>query len=192
MGKFSKWLADVGNRSRIKKTSKHIYFHTDKDYFFDFFYKFTNDNDITILAFDTIQKTYREFVLDEVIIRAMFEVVDGKDITRDFRFINDKMTTPDIAKDYIDAGFTLIKKTGDSRFANVAVLGKVGTFGNVKETKKAFILRRIVYNNMLVIGVDTLALPLGACKAFIKRMETIFKAERALTKRQDTKGGTEA
>jgi hypothetical protein len=168
-------------RSRIKKTSGHTFFYNDKDYDFDFFYKFTKDNDISIMSFDTKNKTYREFILDEVIIRAMFEVIDGKDISRDYRFIQDKMPTPDVARDYIDAGFILLKKTGNSKFANVVVLAKLGNFG--KEQNKSFILRRVVYNDTLTIGVDTMALPLDAVKSFVKKMEIHFKQEREIVER---------
>lgn len=168
-------------RKRIFKTSGHTWFFTDNDYDFDFFYKFTRDNDISIMSFDRNNRTYREFILDEVIIRAMFEVIDGKDISRDYRFIQDKMPTPDIGRDYIDAGFILLKKTGNSKFANVVVLAKLGDFG--KDKGKAFILRRIVYNDVLVIGLDTLALPLNAVKAFVKKMEKHFKQEREIVER---------
>ena len=167
-------------RGRIKKVSGHIFFYEDKNYDFEFYYKFTKDNDLTIMAYDVNNGTYREFILDDVIVRSMFEAVDGKEITRDHRFINDKMDTPSVAKDYIEAGFTMIKKTGDSRFANVAVLVKLGDFGKDKPNK-SFILRRVVYNQTLVIGLDTLALPLNAVKSFVKKMEKMFKAEREIT-----------
>lgn len=172
---------ELFRRGRIKKTSGHIFFYADKGYDFEFYYKFTRDNDITLMAFDAVNKTYREFVLDEVIIRAMFEALDGKEISRDYRFIQDKMVTPNIGKDYIDAGFTMIKKTGNSKFANVVVLAKVGDFG--KDKSKAFILRRIVYNDTLIIGMDTMALPLSAIKAFVKKMEKHFKTEREIAER---------
>jgi hypothetical protein len=133
------------------------------------------------MSYDKVNGTYREFILDEVIIRAMFEATDGKDITRDYRFIQDKMITPNIAKDYIDAGFTMLKKTGNSKFANVVVLAKVGDFG--KDKGKAFILRRVVYNDTLVIGLDTLALPMTAIKSFIKTMEKYFKQEREIVEK---------
>jgi hypothetical protein len=167
-------------RKRIEKTSGHKFFYNDKNYNFDFFYKFTTDQDLTIMSFDTVNKTYREFILDDVIIRAMFETVDGSSITRDKRLINDQMETPTIAKDYIEAGFTMIKKTGNSKFANVVVLAKVGEFGAENKRQKALILRRVVYNPTLVIGVDTLALPIGACKSFVKIMEKVFKVERQI------------
>jgi hypothetical protein len=133
------------------------------------------------MSFDTVNKTYREFILDEVVIRAMFEVVDGADISRDYRFIQDKMVTPKVGKEYIDAGFTMIKKTGNSKFANVVVLVKLGDFG--KEKGKSFILRRIVYNDTLTIGMDTLALPLNAVKSFVKKMEVYFKTEREIVEK---------
>ena len=171
----------IFRRGRIKKVSGHMFFHEDKNYDFEFYYKFTKDNDITIMSFDKVNGTYREFILDEVIIRAMFEANDGKDITRDYRFIQDKMITPNIAKDYLDAGFTMLKKTGNSKFANVVVLAKVGDFG--KDKGKAFILRRVVYNDTLVIGLDTLALPMTAIKSFIKTMEKYFKQEREIVER---------
>lgn len=176
-------LKDYFNRKRIKKTSGHTWFYHDNSYGFDFYYKFTNENDISILSFDTKGKTYREFILDEVIIRAMFEAVDEADISSDYRFIQDKMTTPDIAKDYINAGFTMLKKTGNSKFANVVVLAKVGNFGADKVRSKSFILRRVVYNDTLIIGMDTLALPLNAIKAFVKKMENYFKTERAIVQK---------
>jgi hypothetical protein len=176
-------LKDYFNRKRIKKTSGHTWFYHDDSYGFDFYYKFTNENDISILSFDTKGKTYREFILDEVIIRAMFEAIDGADISRDYRFIQDKMVTPSIAKDYIDAGFTMLKKTGNSKFANVVVLAKVGNFGADKVRSKSFILRRVVYNDTLIIGMDTLALPLNAIKSFVKKMEVYFKAEREIVER---------
>lgn len=168
-------------RKRIRKTSGHVWFYTDADYNFDFFYKFTSDNDISIMSFDTKNRTYREFILDEVIIRAMFEVVDGKQITKDDRYVQDKMQTPSIGKDYINAGFTMLKKTGNSKFANVVVLAKLGDFG--KDRGKAFILRRIVYNDTLIIGLDTMAIPLLAVKSFIKKMEKYFKTEREIVER---------
>jgi len=168
-------------RRRINKTSNHVFFHKDKDYNFEFYYKFTKDNDLSIMSFDTVNKTYREFILDEVVIRAMFEVVDGADISRDYRFIQDKMVTPKVGKEYIDAGFTMIKKTGNSKFANVVVLVKLGDFG--KEKGKSFILRRIVYNDTLTIGMDTLALPLNAVKSFVKKMEVYFKTEREIVEK---------
>ena len=174
-------ISDMIRRRRIKKASDHVFFHKDKDYNFEFYYKFTKDNDLTIMAFDLVNKTYREFILDDVIIGSMFEAIDDKEISRNKVFINDSMTTPDIAKDYINAGFTMIKKTGNSKFANVVVLVKVGDFG--KEKGKSFILRRIVYNDTLIIGVDTLALPLNAVKSFIKKMEKYFKQERTFVKR---------
>jgi hypothetical protein len=174
-------LKNYFRRNRIRKTSGHTWFYNDNDYNFDFFYKFTNDNDISIMSFDTKNKTYREFILDEVIIRAMFEVSDGKQITKDERYVHDKMTTPEIAKDYINAGFTMLKKTGNSKFANVVVLAKIGDFG--KDKGKAFILRRVVYNDTLIIGLDTLALPLNAVKSFVKNMEKYFKTEREIVER---------
>lgn len=172
---------NYATRKRIFKTSGHVLFYTDKDYDFDFFYKFTRDNDITIMSFDRNNRTYREFILDEVIIRAMFEAIDGKDISRDYRFIDDKMSTPNIGRDYIDAGFIMLKKTGSSKFANVLVLAKVSDFG--KEKGKSFILRRIVFNDTLIIGMDVLALPLKAVKAFVKKMEKYFKQEREIVER---------
>lgn len=174
-------ISDMIRRRHIKKASDHVFFHKDKDYNFEFYYKFTKDNDLTIMAFDLVNKTYREFILDDVIIGSMFEAIDDKEISRNKVFINDSMTTPDIAKDYINAGFTMIKKTGNSKFANVVVLVKVGDFG--KDKGKSFILRRIVYNDTLIIGVDTLALPLNAVKSFIKKMEKYFKQERTFVKR---------
>ena len=174
-------LNDKIRHKRIGKVSGHTFFFRDKGYDFEFYYKFTKDNDISIMSFDTNNKTYREFILDEVIIRAMFEVVDGKEISRDYRFIVDKMETPKIAKTYVDEGFTMLKKTGNSKFANVVVLAKLGDFG--KDNGKSFILRRVVYNDILVIGMDTLALPLNAVKAFIKKMEIYFKQERELVEK---------
>lgn len=172
-------------RRRIFKTSGHRLFYSDKSFNFDFFYKFTLENDLTIMSFDTQNKTYREFILDEVIIKAMFDVIDGKEITKNKLYINDKMTTPPIGKDYIEAGFTMLKKTGNSKFANVLVLAKLGDFG--KEKGKSFILRRVVYNDTIVIGVDTLALPLKAVKSFVKKMENYFKTERDLVSQQGGK-----
>lgn len=160
-----------------------MFFYQDKEYDFDFFYKFTKDNDISIMSFDRNNGTYREFILDEVIIRAMFEAIDGKDISRDYRFIQDKMPTPKVAKDYLDAGFIMLKKTGNSKFANVVVLAKVGEFGTDKNRSKSFILRRVVYNDMLIIGIDTLAIPLNAVKSFVKKMEKHFKQEREIVER---------
>jgi hypothetical protein len=174
-------IKDLVRRKRFKKLSDHVFFHKDNNYDFEFYYKFTRDNDISIMSFDTINKTYREFILDEVIIRAMFEVIDGKDISRDYRFIEDKMPTPKIGKDYIDAGFILLKKTGNSKFANVVVLAKVSDFG--KDKGKSFVLRRIVYNDMIIIGLDTMALPLNAVKSFVKKMEKHFKQEREIVER---------
>ena len=168
-------------RNRIKKTSNHLFFYNDNSYNFEFYYKFTNDNDISIMSFDKKNKTYREFILDEVIIKSMFDAVDEKTISGNEIYINDKMTTPSIAKDYINAGFTLLKKTGNSKFANVVVLVKVGDFG--KEKGKSFILRRIVYNETLIIGVDTMALPLNAVKSFVKKMEKHFKQERDIVQK---------
>jgi hypothetical protein len=133
------------------------------------------------MSFDKTNKTYREFILDEVIIKSMFDAVDEKTIGGNEIYINDKVNTPDIAKDYINAGFTLLKKTGSSKFANVVVLVKVGDFG--KEKGKSFILRRIVYNETLIIGVDTMAMPLNAVKSFVKKMEKYFKQERDIVQR---------
>lgn len=182
-------IKDLIRRRRQSKISDHTFFHADKGYDFDFFYKFTKDNDISIMSFDLNNKTYREFILDEVIIRAMFEAVDGKDISRDYRFIEDKMATPNIGRDYINAGFTMLKKTGNSKFANVVVLVKVGDFG--KDKGKSFILRRIVFNDTLIIGMDTLALPMTAVKSFIKKMEKYFKQEREVIEKgtKNIKGG---
>lgn len=174
-------IKDTIRRNRLKKVSGHEFFYADKGYDFEFYYKFTRDNDISIMAFDKINKTFREFILDEVIIRAMFEAIDGKDITRDYRFIDDKMATPNIGRDYINAGFTVLKKTANSKFANVVVLVKVSDFG--KEKGKSFILRRIVFNDTLVIGMDVLALPLNAVKSFVKKMEKYFKQEREIVER---------
>jgi hypothetical protein len=174
-------IKDIVRRKRLKKISGHEFFYNDKGYDFEFYYKFTKDNDISIMAFDKINKTFREFILDEVIIRAMFEAIDGKDISRDYRFIDDKMSTPNIGRDYINAGFILLKKTASSKFANVVVLAKVGEFG--KEKGKSFILRRIVFNDTLIIGMDVLALPLNAVKAFVKKMEIYFKQEREIVER---------
>lgn len=179
---FKKLKLD-NTRKRIKKTSGHLWFFHEKSHNFDYFYKFTGDYDLSIMSFDIVNKTYREFILDEVIIRAMFEAVDGAEISRDYRYIKDKMVTPNVAKEYIDAGFTMIKKTGNSKFANVVILAKVGEFGNSKDRSKALILRRVVYNSTLTIGVDTIALPLDAVKEFIKRMEKHFKTERAIVER---------
>jgi hypothetical protein len=174
-------------RKRIKKTSGHMWFYHEKSHAFDYFYKFTSDYDLTIMSFDTVNKTYREFILDEVIIRAMFEAVDGAEISRDKKYISDKMVTPNVAKEYLDAGFTMLKKTGNSKFANVVVLAKVGEFGLEKERGKALILRRVVYNSMLTIGVDTIALPLNAVKEFIKKMEKHFKTEREIVEKGNKK-----
>jgi hypothetical protein len=174
-------IKDLIRRGRIKKTSNHIFFFEDKGYNFEFYYKFTTDNDITIMAFDKTNKTYREFILDEVIIRAMFEVSDGKEITRDERYVQDKMTTPEIGKDYLNAGFTMLKKTGNSKFANVVVFAKLSDFG--KDKSKALVLRRIVYNDTITIGLDTLALPITSVKAFVKKMEKYFKTEREIVER---------
>lgn len=173
---------NYATRKRIFKTSGHKFFYSDNTFNFDFFYKFTRDNDLTIMSFDRVNRTYREFVLDEVIIKAMFEAVDGKEITRNEIYINDKMTTPQIGKDYIEAGFTMLKKTGNSKFANVVVLVKLSDFG--KDRGKSLVLRRIVYNDTIVIGVDTLALPLNAVKSFVKKMENYFKTERELVGKQ--------
>ena len=174
-------IKNMIRRNRIKKTSNHIFFYDDRSYNFEFYYKFTNDNDISIMSFDKTNKTYREFILDEVIIKSMFDAVDAKTIGGNEIYINDKVNTPDIAKDYINAGFTLLKKTGSSKFANVVVLVKVGDFG--KEKGKSFILRRIVYNETLIIGVDTMAMPLNAVKSFVKKMEKYFKQERDIVQR---------
>jgi len=174
-------IKNMIRRNRIKKTSNHIFFYDDRSYNFEFYYKFTNDNDISIMSFDKTNKTYREFILDEVIIKSMFDAVDEKTIGGNEIYINDKVNTPDIAKDYINAGFTLLKKTGSSKFANVVVLVKVGDFG--KEKGKSFILRRIVYNETLIIGVDTMAMPLNAVKSFVKKMEKYFKQERDIVQR---------
>jgi len=91
------------------------------------------------------------------------------------------MATPNIGRDYINAGFTVLKKTANSKFANVVVLVKVSDFG--KEKGKSFILRRIVFNDTLVIGMDVLALPLNAVKSFVKKMEKYFKQEREIVER---------
>jgi hypothetical protein len=173
-------INSILRRGRIKRVSGHKLFHKDKSYGFEFYYKFTNDNDLTIMAFDAQNKTYREFILDDVIVSAMFKVVDGSKLKTDDKFAVDKMSVPTIVADYVTAGFTVLKKTGTSKFANVVVLAKMGDFG--KDKSKALVLRRVVYNDTLVIGLDTLALPLNAVNAFVKTMEVYFKTERGLVK----------
>lgn len=169
-------------RKRIKKTSGHLWFYHEKSHKFDYFYKFTGDYDLSIMSFDTVNKTYREFILDEVIIKSMFEALDGAELSRNKLYI-DRTETPNIAKEYVEAGFTMIKKLGNSKFANVIILAKVGDFGIDKDRQKALILRRIVYNSMMTIGIDTLALPLKAVRQFINKMQKIFKTERTIAER---------
>lgn len=171
-------MNNILRRGRIKRVSGHKLFYKDKSYGFEFYYKFTNDNDLTIMAFDAQNKTYREFILDDVIVSAMFKVADNAKLKTDDKFSVDTMKVPTIVADYVNAGFTVLKKTGTSKFANVVVLAKIGDFG--KDKSKALILRRVVYNDTLVIGLDTLALPLNAVKAFVKTMEVFFKTERGL------------
>jgi hypothetical protein len=170
---------DWSRRRRISKTSKHVFFYNDKDTKFDFFYHFTPTNDVSIMSFDITNTTYREFILDDEVVHAMFEVVKGKKITPHVPKSGEPAMLS-IAKDYINSGFSLIKKTSRSKFANVNVLVKLGDFS---KDKKSFILRRIVFNETLVIGMDTLAIPLDGVKAFVEKITKMFKQENKLVKR---------
>jgi hypothetical protein len=172
-------ISNLIRRSRIRRVSQHRLFHTDKSYGFEFYYKFTKDNDLTIMAFDIVNKTYREFILDDALVSAMFQVSDGNPLKANATYVKDKITPPTMVDDYVKAGFTILKTKGASKFANVVVLAKLGDFG--KDRSKALILRRVVYNETLIIGLDTLALPLNAVKAFVKTMEIYFKKEKEFT-----------
>ena len=176
-------LKDYFRRNRIKKTSGHLWFYHDKTTNFDFFYHFTPTNDVSIMSYDIVNRTYREFVLDDEIVRSMFEVLKGKEITP-HTIKSGEPAMLDIAKDYINAGFTLIKKSNRSKFANINVLVKLTNFEKENaKSKQALILRRIVFNDTLVIGMDTLAIPLDGIKAFISKIEKEFVDENKLYQR---------
>jgi hypothetical protein len=134
------------------------------------------------MSYDVVNMTYREFVLDDEIVRSMFEATKDEPLTS-YRSSSGEPAMLNITKDYVNAGFTLIKKTNRSKFANVNVLAKVGSFS--KEKKKAFILRRIVFNETLVIGMDTLAIPIDGVNAFIKKISKAFKEEYKLYQRSN-------
>jgi hypothetical protein len=172
---FRDWV----RRNRIKKTSKHVFFYHDKETKFDFFYHFTPTNDVSIMSYDIVNTTYREFVLDDEVVGAMFQAVKGNEITA-YIPKSGEPAMINIAKDYVKSGFTLIKKTIRSKFANVNVLVKLSEFS---KDKKSFILRRIVFNETLVIGMDTLALPLDGVKAFVEKITKMFNKENKLVKR---------
>lgn len=167
----------------IKKTSGHRLFYKDvtDGLNFSFYYKFTKDNDLSIMSFDRSAKTYREFIIDDVIVKAMFDVVAGLELSTSSLVVDKKGALPAVAEEYVKAGFTVLKKTGRSKFANVVVLGKSADFGTGKTKSKSLVLRRVVYNDVLTIGIDTLALPLNAVKAFVKTMTKYFKDESRFT-----------
>lgn len=173
-------LKNLIRRNRIKKTSKHVFFYHDKDTKFDFFYHFTPTNDVSIMSYDIVNMTYREFVLDDEVVRAMFQAVKGDELTGHIPKSGEPAMLG-IARDYVNAGFTLIKKTNRSKFANVNVLARVSEFG--KDKGKAFVLRRIVFNETLVIGMDTLAIPLNGVKSFADKITKLFAQENKLLKR---------
>ena len=172
---FKDWI----RHRRILKTSKHVFFYNDKDTKFDFFYHFTPTNDVSIMSYDIVNTTYREFVLDDEVVGAMFQAVKGDEISA-YIPKSGEPAMISIAKDYIKSGFTLIKKTSRSMFANVNVLVKLSDFS---KDKKSFILRRIVFNETLVIGMDTLALPLDGVKAFVEKITKMFSQENKLINR---------
>ena len=167
----------------IKKTSGHRLFYKDKSsgLSFNFYYKFTKDNDLSILSFDRFNRTYREFIIDDAIVKAMFDVDAGIDLVATSSLVDKKSELPSVAEDYVKAGFTVLKKTGRSKFANVVVLGKLADFGTGKTKSKSLVLRRVVYNDVITIGMDTIALPLNAVKAFVKSMGRYFKDESRFT-----------
>lgn len=176
-------LKDYFRRRRIKKTSKHQWFYYDRNTKFDFFYHFTPTNDVSIMSYDIVNGTYREFIMDDEVLRSMVQAAKGDEIIGH----TPKSGEPamlGIARDYVNAGFKLIKKTSRSKFANVNVLVKVGEFSKEKGKKEnAFILRRIVFNDTLVIGMDTLALPMNGVQAFVDKLSKLFVNENKLYQR---------
>lgn len=169
----------------IKKTSGHRFFYKDvtDGLNFSFYYKFSKDNDLSILSFDRSNRTYREFIIDDAIVKAMFDVKAGVDLTSNSAIVDTKTSIPSIATEYVKSGFTILKKTGRSKFANVIVLGKLADFGSGKTKSKSLVLRRVVYNDVITIGLDTLALPLNAVNAFVNKIEKQFSRENKLTQK---------
>lgn len=163
-------------RLKQKRISGHRFIYHDKQTNYDFFFKVNKLYDISILAFGIDYGTYREFVIDYPIMKAIYFSAKHPEVelnkVADDVFINSEVGTTQIIADYISEGFTLLAMNGDNRLANVATLAQVMSLGTGCKT---LVARRVVYKkDGLVLGIDTLALPLEASMAIVNQYNKTF------------------
>lgn len=159
------------HRWRVKRLSGHHFVGKDLNGM-EYYISLTGTLDISLLAFHPKNKTYREFMLDYAFIRSMIKAIDVKPLTPHKGLVDLSLTHPSMVDDYVKGGFTIVRKVGDRRLFNAVSLAKVIEFD---EGKHSLAMRRVVYTPDLVIGIDTLVLPLMVARPVLDYLNKVFK-----------------
>lgn len=161
------------HRGRIKRLSGHRFIHQDVRGL-EYYMKLTDMFDISLLMYSPVDKSYREFIIDYAMFRAIGQFLDKRVIKPHAGLVDLNLKHPSIVDDYVNKGFTIIRKVGDARLANNVMVVKAFEFG---EGVLSLVARRIVYTDTLIIGMDTAALQEDVCKAIYKGAEKLFGKE---------------
>jgi hypothetical protein len=159
---------------RMKKLTGHKKFYHDDTMDFTFYMKMTEFFDLSVIAFDNRTQNIRQFMVDYASLKAMYDFVDGKPI-RPVNKLIDKQPFPSVVRNYMEKDQMLLIRSANSKIASNAVVVQKHTFGVGKEDSISF--KRVAWTmpNRSVIGIDTLALPLKGVKAFLEKVQKLFK-----------------
>lgn len=162
------------DKKLFKKLSGHKLFHSSKDgdLEYDFYYKFTANMDLSIVAFDKVDKTFREVHLDFEGTKAMMEF--GSD--RKIAYIESaKHSAPRVITDYMSARKANILKLAERHGFKSYLLGYLA------HENTYLTLTRINFHKNVLIGMDTLVLPKEGCKAILDVLDKEFKGVDVLS-----------
>jgi len=162
----------------FKKVLKKDWFYTDEMANTEFYLTDNSFHDISVAAYDTVNGTFREFLVDFVTLKSIYQFSKEEELKVTKRFVDNTYKLP-LIKAYVEKDkMTLIKKQAGSMYG-AAVLGKIMEYHpSEDETFKALLLKRVAYLPMAsnsILGIDTLALPLGAAVALIESLKKKFK-----------------
>ena len=168
--KIRRWL--------MKKLYNKTFFYEDPSIGTEFYLGITAYYDMTILMIDVQANTMREFLVDFNTLREIY-LFAKEGIINPFP-ANDRVEKPiHIVRSYLTKDNFRVIASSDSKMYGSAIIGKVMDIQrDNNEIEAVLSLKRVAYlpvNKDHVLGIDTMALPVGAAIDLMKVVKTKFK-----------------
>lgn len=175
-------MLNEAKRARLLKKFDKEFIWKDKDSAVEFYLGRTEFSDFTLTMYDTNNGTFREFLIDFHTLRSIFFFGQyGKVVG--FEELIDRDNLIPLVKEYEEKHeFTILKAPKGSLFG-AATLGKVGKYKIDKEDteeseKEVLQLKRVAYvpfQDNMVLGIDTCAIPRAMVDPLIDKVEKHFE-----------------